>query len=148
IFPVFHDIQVMRMYPGRETHGHEMVVTRDGRLGKVVTGANGHCLRIIRKDGSTPPDGVLLGPPLAPEVKHPDCRPCIALSSDEKSVYASLVAIGGEKIHAVYRCGLDGNAAGKEFIGSRRESGSDDKHLNRPMGMASDKGLLYVADHG
>src|SRR5262249_67159 len=103
LYPVWHDIQTMRMYPGKETYGHEMILTRDGRLGKLGIGSGGQCLRIIQKDGSVPADGLQLSPPLAPGVRHMDNggRAWIALSADEKWVYASHLG-GGNLVHAVF----------------------------------------------
>jgi DNA-binding beta-propeller fold protein YncE len=156
IYPVWHSIMLMRTYPGNDTYGHEMAVTSDGRICKLVTSGE-YCLRTINKDGSTTASAPILGPSLAPGIRPgltSSNRSWIGLSSDEKSVYASgiLVRAGDGKstrLHAVWRAPADGSKPGAVFLGDPQKSGNDEKSFNRPLGVCADgNGLLYVADQG
>jgi NHL repeat-containing protein len=153
IYPVFHDIAEMRFLPGKDIYGHETFVTSDGRLAKLVLGNSGYALRVIGKDGSAPV-AALASVSLAPGVRPTQnyMRSWIGPSSDEKSVYFSGVAARQEnkhfRLHAVYRAPLDGSAPGQVFLGAPAESGSGEKQFKNPMGVAADKGLIYVADNG
>jgi DNA-binding beta-propeller fold protein YncE len=153
----------MRTYPGREIAGHEMLVTSEGRIHKLTSWNTGYenwlgsyRLRTVNADGSIPADTGISGPQLLPDNVTSDTsqRQWIALSSDGKWVYLSSLrtrAKGGEhrNLHAVYRAPLDGSAAAELFLGSPDEAGSDEKHFDRPKGVAADgKGLLYVSDFG
>jgi len=95
IYPVWHDVTEMRLYPGRETYGHEMFVTSTGRVYKLVSaggsGVNEWVLRAINTDGSAPADAPMIGAPFAPPMRAPNAgiRNWICAASDEKWAYLS-----------------------------------------------------------
>jgi DNA-binding beta-propeller fold protein YncE len=74
--------------------------------------------------------------------------PRLAASPDGKWVY--MVCSGGGKYYfdpVVVRGPADANAKATIFVGERRKPGSDNAHLNMPMGIDCDaQGRVYVAD--
>lgn len=79
---------------------------------------------------------------------------CLALSPDQKIVYASDVKTKGGKssegisTHAVYRFAWNDKEP-KPFAGAVGQPGIDNAHLNVPRGIAVDAdGNVYVADRG
>ena len=159
VYPVWHDIMKMRLYPGSETYGHGMVVTSKARIYKLVNVSAGYqsqwALRVINTDGSIPSEVPILGPVFAPRMPTSPAgqRSWIRVSSDEKWAYASGLATREKekdrKLHAVYRAPLDAKSEGEVFLGSAAQSGDDERHFNQPKGVTTDgKGLLYVADFG
>ncbi len=130
------------------------VVARDGRLAFVgvqelgcYAGAGVNQVLVIRTDGSIP-ERVLGTVTDANSYRGAS----LALSPDEKTLYAG--DVGGGTIskprpyHVVQRFAwADPKPA--SLIGVLNEPGNDEKHLNDPKGIATDRdGNVYVADRG
>jgi len=78
----------------------------------------------------------------------------MALSPDAGHLYVSGTRrAGGSKgeqdyLHVVHRLALDGTNDYQVFFGEESQPGSDDRHLDRPAGVAVDaRGNVYVADY-
>jgi hypothetical protein len=109
------------------------VANSKGDLYWTVTGDRLACLSM---DGGTPYPTFLS----KPMTKGSGWR-YLALSGDEKHIYMSAVN------HAVYRIDLDTRTAAP-FIGNPGTAGGGEALLKGPRGVATAKGLLYVADSG
>jgi hypothetical protein len=121
----------------------------------------GPSLVAVDADGGIPYDA-FLGPKLLPDVKDLRLagelsafwseRPCLAVSSDDKSVYfAGLSAGAGDykkatPLPCVYRVGVDKRGPAEVFVGKPGEPGKGKDLLTAPRGLAVAGGLLYVAD--
>jgi DNA-binding beta-propeller fold protein YncE len=126
------------------------VITREGKFLFIVGTRSGRSLVMASaKDGSTPPGSIVplkIGIRLGSPILH------MALSPDGKWLY-----IGGgsdhydakKRTHAVWRMSMRKPGEVTLYLGDASKSGADNKHFDRPCGMACDKaGNLYVADFG
>jgi hypothetical protein len=138
-------VQTMAITPGGELlfcgTGHDL----GPRLSRLRTG-----------DGSVPEDfriNVLKTTPKEPWVARN-----LAISADGQWAYLSNVVHsrtdnrqleGKHCRHVVYRCRLGTSEPAEPFLGEAEKSGNDEKHFNRPAGIAVDgQGNLLIADHG
>ncbi len=155
--PVIHRILAMSFYPFEDT-GHQMAVTRDGRLHFVVTPAaytKGPVQRLatIDSDGGLPCEdyaGELLLDRAAIGRLH------LAPASSGKAVY--LTGLGSldsgfntslANPPAVYVTKLPQRGALKPFFGDPETPGKGERGLKDPRGIATDgKGRLFIADRG
>jgi hypothetical protein len=97
----------------------------------------------LNTDGTTEPGG-LKGTPFA-WLSHR--KALMAVSPDEKWVYAVGGAPGDQLGPVVVRAPADGSGGASLFIGEKGKPGSDNRHLNTPTGLDCDaKGRVYVSD--
>jgi hypothetical protein len=101
-------------------------------------------------DGSTDLAGVE-GTLMAKGTMH--FHPRLAASPDGKTVYLSRVSPAGvfassaSSYHCVYARDIDGREGARVFVGDPRAPGSDNAHLNTPLGIDTDpQGRVYVVD--
>jgi sugar lactone lactonase YvrE len=149
-------------YPGLtnslDTPIQRMAITPGGELlfsgrGQEV-GPRLQRLRI--SDGSVPEEfGINV---LKTNPKEPWVAKDLAISADGKWAYLCNIVdarVDNRQLrdqhyyHAVYRYQLGTGAAAEPFLGEVHKSGDDDKHLNRPAGIAVDRdGNVLIADYG
>lgn len=94
-----------------------------------------------------------LADPLFGSGKGKLCIRGAAASPDGKFLYLAGIELGTygafDVPHAVYRIPTDGSARAKVFFGTPTTAANTETHLNKPLGLATDKeGNLYVADNG
>ncbi len=160
VVPFICQAETRSLLPGAaEIGAQQAVATSDGRVAFI-----GHQewvgttlrynqsglkqLIILGADGSVPEN--VLGTVLA---KGSHCGGSLALSPDEKTVFATGIFTPGPKktvkgAHAVYKFAWDDKEP-KPFIGEPDSPGAGEKGLKDPSSVAVDKdGNIYVADKG
>jgi hypothetical protein len=153
--PFIYHLENRAFLPGGgEPPGHSRpVVTRDGRFALVgvraILKSYAHAgvsqLVVLGTDGSAPGKSVL-----GPVINEKADTASLALSPDEKTVYAAGVRVTDKlkSKHAVYKFGWDDRKA-SVFVGQEDTPGSDGRHLSEPMSVAvGGDGNVYVADRG
>jgi DNA-binding beta-propeller fold protein YncE len=168
--PLIHRALGMTFYPFEDEPAALMAVAGDRLILAVVPsqspptsnpmyrGIAAH-LAAIDLDGGIPTEGYAgpaLGKALVYQGERAEGGLRIAASSDGRWVY--LVNLGhryyenGYKLKkhpVVYRAPLPAMGPAEVFFGDVETIGADDKHLNQPMGVATDgQGRLFVADFG
>ncbi|MHC4916564.1 MAG: hypothetical protein ACYTGB_13840, partial [Planctomycetota bacterium] len=153
--PYVYNAETRSLIPGL---GHlpsqRAVVTRDGRLAFVGLHESGYKLTynnrgpnrltVVNVDGSVPEGGVLRGLIASSSTSGAN----LALSPDEKTIYAAKVAEGKKSLHAVLKVGWD-DAKPEVFVGKSDAPGSGADGLKGPRDVAVDaEGNVYVADRG
>ncbi|MBM4031133.1 MAG: hypothetical protein FJ291_05040 [Planctomycetes bacterium] len=150
--PFLYQAETRSLVPGAgDIENHEAVITRDGHVAfvgrlEVLRYAQPGPIHmvVLRADGSAPE------PPLKTRIFDKGVSATLALSPDEKTIYASDVrkskAHYGLPVNIVYKFAWDDKEA-KPFLGGPDAAG--DAALNDPKGIACDgKGHLFVADKG
>jgi hypothetical protein len=102
-------------------------------------------------DGSTELAGIT-GRPIRPsgrngrsDVEHPSPRLCA--SKDGRWIYMTGFDAGNSLGHCVMRIDLAGKGFAEPWLGELKTPGSDEKHFNAPLGIATDAAdHIYVAD--
>jgi sugar lactone lactonase YvrE len=125
---------------GNATQVHRAVATRDGRVAFVSSpfeAPDTRAVCVVNADGTVPPDG-----PIKATFEKRVTSATLALSPDEKTLYASAVSRsgrGGGPVDVVYKFGWEEKAP-KPFVSTG---------LKNPRGVAVDvEDNLYVADRG
>lgn len=109
---------------------------------------------VVRADGTTPPAVGFVGPPLGPYGRYSSGlrRQQLALSPDGRTLYFAGMGLDGKNpkgIHCIGRTTWDASEHPQPFIGIPDEPGADGRHLNDPVGVATDaRGNVYVVDAG
>jgi hypothetical protein len=144
--PFFYQAETRSMVPGLgDLPQHRAVATRDGRLAFVGHQEVGYRTRyniagksqvvLVHTDGSVPPGGVLRT--VLAEASSGGIN--LALSPDEKTVYAAGMPKGKTAAGTVYKFGWD----------DEKPAAFVKDNLNDPRSVATDKeGNVYVADRG
>lgn len=144
VLPTFNENSVESAQP--VLSGRKLFMCNGGP--SYFTGTCSSRLYYIYADGSTDLQGTE-GRPLVAWNGANHLNPRFAASPDGKWLYmtgASAQFTSG-LAPAVLRRALDGEKPAEVFIGEARTPGSDDKHLNAPLGLDCDaQGRLYVAD--
>lgn len=171
--PLIYRTLAVTFYPFEDEPAVQMAVSPDGRLYLPVVpstegwdrGKKAH-LAALDLDGGIPnPDyaGPYLGKgrPWEKDGLSWETRlengASMTVSSDGKHLY--IVGLGlfthytsgsrGRRQSVVYRVPLPAMGPAELFFGDKKDTGSDEKHLNEPLSVAVDgKGYLYVADAG
>ncbi|MFC1479501.1 hypothetical protein ACFL6F_02790 [Planctomycetota bacterium] len=142
-----------------------MPITRNGTIVLVNAskthnaGTRPHHLLFVSTDGGAPEGLSYIGPPACSE-KLAQGMCFTALSPDEEWIYTSghrkgsgnddrFLSTVTPDHNVIYRIGFKDKGFAKPFIGELYKKGDDNKHLNKPRGIAVDgKGRIYVCDRG
>jgi len=155
--PFWYQAETRSLVPGAgENENHDAIATSDGRVAFVgrleytrYAQPGPIHLVVLNADGGVPADG-----PLKTRIFERGVSATLALSPDEKTIYASDVRQPGHKetehygipVNVVYKFGWEDKEA-KPFLGGKDAAG--DWALNDPKGLCTDKeGNLFVADKG
>ncbi len=159
LVPRVHNWETLSFYPDLNgVRGRDMpefsAPAVDSR-GRVYWLVKGPALAAVAADGGIPYD-TFLGPRLLPDIKdlklsgpmYMYCmeRTCLAVSSDEKSVYFTGLSGPKNPLPCVFRVSVDTRGPGDVFVGQLDRPGQAGPLLTAPRGLAVAKGLLYVAD--
>lgn len=149
--PFLYQAETRSLLPGAgDLPPQQPVVSRDGRLAFVGVQEGPHRYAqpglnqvvVIDTDGGIP-DGGALRTVLA---KSSRTAADLALSPDEKTIYATGLRDGDGSANAVYRFSWS-DAGPQVFVAG--DTGPDESRLNKPSGIAVDgEGQVYVADSG
>ncbi len=156
--PFIYQAETRSLVPGAGEFGGQSraIATSDGRV--AFAGIQESPLRyahggrvqvtVLGDDGSAPGKSVL-----RTLLAEKGDTASLALSPDEKTIYATGVRLGVyfnrmKPTNVVYKFGWDDEKP-RVLIGEKGKAGADGKHLSNPMSLAVDKdGNLYVADKG
>ncbi|MCG3180152.1 MAG: hypothetical protein BIFFINMI_02509 [Phycisphaerae bacterium] len=125
-------------------------VDSKGRAYWIITGGR---LEAVNADGS-PPYDTFLSDPLFADVRFLTGQPTVCVSDDDKSLYAAGIGKADDQwgknarwLPCVWRIDTTTRKA-EVFLGDAEQAGTEKDRFTRPRGLASAKGLLYVADGG
>jgi len=165
LVPRVHDLLRLNFYCGYRDpfwRSPAQCPAVDGR-GRVYWLVMGPAVACLDSDGGVPYK-TLAGPKLLPEIKgltmasqwfYAYSRPCLALSTDGKSLYFAGLTVGNPKkknqpikgVPCVFRVDLKTLAKAEAFLGKLGAPGKEQALLSAPRGLAVAGGLVYVADH-
>lgn len=151
--PFIYQAETRSFIPGAgENENHDALATSEGRVAFIgrmeytrYAQAGPIHLIVINSDGSVPADG-----PVKTKIFSPGVSATLAMSPDEKTLYASDVRTAkdhyGKPVNTVYKFTWQDKDA-TVYLGGKDATG--DLALNDPKGICTDKdGNLLVADKG
>ncbi len=158
VAPRIHNWESMSLAPTmaggrrRDTACYTPVVDSQGRLYWTVRGEHLIC---VDAEGRCPYP-TYLGKPIFPGARYSNWSGAparyLAMSGDDKYVYISAVSgnFNGKKEtrHCVYRVDVATRGEAEPFVGDPSKAGGGKTLLSSPRGVATAKGLIYVADMG